>query len=365
MLAEELNTLNLANVQVDEHAIVTACLPQHDAPTIRLLAHMDTSPSVSGKHVQPLVHPDYQGLIQLPTGHVLEAADDPVLARVLGHTLVTSDGATLLGVDDKAGVAAIMEAVCILLRRPELPRCQLKLAFTPDEEIGRGIKLFNIDQFGAVAAYTADGGELGEMHGENFNALNLKITFQGRSAHTGSARGTMISALTMAATFALAIPAYARPETTAKREGFIHLDELSGTVEKVIAVVLLRDFTMEGLDKKAEFVRSFCSTLESAYPGSRVIVDEMRGYRNMKDSVEKDPRVLGHLQQAMLDAGIQPLVRAIRGGTDGAELSAHGLPTPNFFVGGGNFHSRAEWVSVQWMEKAAEVAVRLAGLWAS
>lgn len=366
LLAEELVRMGLTDVQVDAHAIVTASLAgQAGAPVVGLLAHMDTSPSVSGKNVRPLVHSTFTGCLQLPGGSLLDATLNPALSRVVGHTLVTSDGTTLLGADDKAGIAIIMEAICTLLRRPDLPHSPIRIAFTPDEEIGRGIKEFPVAQFGAAVAYTLDGGELGEMHDENFNARNIRIVFQGRSAHTGSARGRMINALGLAAAFITAIPATMRPETTSGREGFIHVDALSGTVEEAELVVLMRSFTSEGLADQQNWVQSTCRCLELGNPGSAVTVEEMRGYANMKTAVEQDPRIVAYLRQAMLDAGVQPLPRAIRGGTDGAELSARGLPTPNIFVGGGDFHSRGEWVSVQWMEKAVEVVVRLVGLWAA
>jgi tripeptide aminopeptidase len=218
-------------------------------------------------------------------------------------------------------------------------------------------------RFPANVAYTLDGGELGEMHGENFNALNIKLNFQGKSAHTGSARGLMTNALTMAAFFISAIPMHMRPETTSGREGFIHVDELIGNVERAEAEVLLRDFSAAGLQAKKDMIATCCRLIEQAFPHGSVTSEEIRGYRNMKETLKKDSRIIEFLKQAISESNIDPVVRAIRGGTDGAELSAQGLPTPNIFVGGGGFHSRTEWASLQWMGKAVEVAVRLIGLW--
>ncbi|MCG0239522.1 MAG: peptidase T [Firmicutes bacterium] len=367
LLEAELRELGLRDVRVDSHGIVTATLPGNvpGAPVIGLLAHYDTYPGTPGRGVRPIVHRQYAGgPIHLPAGPVLSPEEQPALLQCVGHDLITSDGSTLLGADDKAGVAEIMEILCRLLRNPDWPRGDLRVAFTPDEETGRGVRHFDVAGFGAVAAYTFDGSGLGEVECENFNALNLRVTIAGRSAHTGTARGKMINALHLVAEFIGAIPAHMRPETTSGYEGFIHPDEIQGNVEAVSLTVLLRDFTEEGLSRKRAIVEGLLAGLEQRYPGCRTRVEVTGGYRNMKPVLDQHPRVVELALQAVREAGLEPVQKPIRGGTDGAVLTEMGLPTPNLFTGGMNYHSRTEWVSVQWMEKAVEVGLRLVALWA-
>jgi tripeptide aminopeptidase len=368
LLAAELNALGLSDVHVDEHAIVTATLPGNvpGAPVIGLLAHFDTYPGTPGRGVKPLVHKNYDGgVIRLPAGPTLSPATHPDLARAVGHDIITSDGSTLLGADDKAGVAEIMEVICRLLNDPSLPRGDVRIGFTPDEEIGRGVEYLDVQAFGAVAAYTFDGSALGRVEAENFNAQNLRITITGRNAHTGRAKGAMINALHLAAEVIHAIPAHMRPETTSGYEGFIHADSIEGSVERVQLRLLLRDFTEAGLARQRAIIEDLLAGLEQRYPGCQTRVEVVGGYKNMKAAVDKDPRVVQLALQAVRDVGVEPVVRPIRGGTDGATLSAKGLPTPNLFTGGMNYHSRTEWASAQWMEKAVEAGVRLVGLWAT
>jgi tripeptide aminopeptidase len=367
LLEAELKELGLQDVHVDEHAIVTATLPGNrpGAPVIGLLAHFDTYPGTPGHGVKPLVHKNYQGgEIKLPAGPVLSPETHPGLARVIGHDIITSDGSTLLGADDKAGVAEVMETICRLLRDPSIPHGDVKVGFTPDEETGRGVLHFDVARFGAVAAYTFDGSALGRIESENFNAANLKITITGRSAHTGTAKGAMINALQLAAEFIAAIPANMRAETTSGYEGFIHPDEIEGSVEQITLKVLLRDFTDEGLAQKRAIVEGLLAGLEQRYPGARTALQQTGGYKNMKAVVDQHPQVLEIALQAVRDVGVEPTVKSIRGGTDGAQLTAMGLPTPNLFTGGMNYHSRTEWASAQWMEKAVEVGLRIVERWA-
>lgn len=367
LLESELQALGLKEIKVDEHAIVTATLPGNvpGAPVIGLLAHFDTYPDTPGRGVKPQVHKNYNGgEIRLPAGQVMSPASHPRLAEAVGHDIITSDGSTLLGADDKAGVAEVMEVICRLIRHPELPHGDVRVGFTPDEEIGRGVLKFDVAGFGAAAAYTFDGSRLGEVESENFNARNLKITITGVSAHTGTAKGAMINALQLAAEFITSIPEKMRPETTAGYEGFVHADSIQGNVEEVSFKVLLRDFTDEGMAEKQELVEGWLAGLELKYPGCVTKVEQTAGYRNMKAFVDQDPRVVALALEAVRQAGVEPIQTAIRGGTDGARLSEMGLPTPNLFTGGMNYHSRTEWASAQWMEKAAEVGVHLAGLWA-
>lgn len=367
LLEAELKELGLRDVHVNGHAIVTATLPGNvsGAPVVGLLAHFDTYPGTPGHGVKPQVHKNYQGAeIALPAGPVLSPATHPGLERVIGHDIITSDGSTLLGADDKAGVAEVMEVVCRLIQDPALPHGDLKVGFTPDEETGRGVQFFDVERFGAVAAYTYDGSAVGEVEAENFNAENLALTITGRSAHTGTSKGVMINALHLAAEVVGGIPAHMRPETTGGYEGFIHPDEIQGNVEEVTLKVLLRDFTDEGLAQKRAIVEGLLAGLQQRYPGCRTNLVQTNGYRNMKAVIHQNPQVLELALQAVREAGLQPVQHAIRGGTDGAFLSEMGLPTPNLFTGGMNHHSRTEWASAQWMEQAVAVGVQLLRLWA-
>ncbi|HEY3365151.1 MAG TPA: peptidase T [Symbiobacteriaceae bacterium] len=367
LLEAELQALGLRDIHVDAHAIVTATLPGNvaDRPAIGLLAHFDTYPGTPGHGVKPLVHKAYAGGdIALPAGPVIGPASQPALLRCVGHDIITSDGSTLLGADDKAGVAEVMEIICRLLRNRELPHGDLRVGFTPDEETGKGVIHMDVAAFNATAAYTFDGSALGEVESENFNAQNLAVTITGKSAHTGTAKGAMINALHLAAEWIGAIPAHMRPETTTGYEGFIHPDAISGNVEEVTVKVLLRDFTAEGIAQKQAIVEGLLAGLEQRYPGCRTKLAVTGGYRNMKTAVDQDPRVMRLALQAVREIGVEPVVRAIRGGTDGARLSEMGLPTPNLFTGGMSYHSRTEWASAQWMEQAVAMGVRLVGLWA-
>ena len=367
LLEAELKTLGLTNIKVDEHAIVTATLPGNvaGAPAIGLLAHFDTYPGTPGHGVKPIVHTNYQGgEIALPAGPTLSPASHPALAQVTGHDIITSDGSTLLGADDKAGVAEVMETVCRLLRDPFRTHGDIKVGFTPDEETGKGVALFDVAGFGAVAGYTFDGSVEGEVENENFNARNLKITITGRNAHTGTAKGAMVNAVQIAAEFVTAVPATMRAETTVGREGFIHADSISGSAEETVVKVILRDFSDEGKAQKVAIVEGLLKNLELRFPGATTKVEQTGGYQNMKAYVDKDPRVVRLALQAVRECGVEPIQKPIRGGTDGARLSVMGLPCPNLFTGGVNYHSRTEWASAQWMEKAVEVSLKLVGLWA-
>ncbi|MBE3583378.1 MAG: peptidase T [Limnochordaceae bacterium] len=370
LLSAELQAMGLEKVEVDRYGIVMATLPANPAdlkaPVVGLIAHYDTVPRVPGAGVRPIMHHHYDGgEIQLSgSGTVLSPQDCPLLNEVVGHDIITSDGTTLLGADDKAGVADIMAALCQFLTHPEWRHGTIKVAFTPDEETGRGVEFFDVARFGADFAYTVDGGELGELEAESFEAENLEIRLTGRSAHTGSARGVMINALHLASTLIAAIPATQRPETTDGRLGFLHPERLDGNVEQARLLVLVRDFTVAGLEAKKEYLRTSLDALMAAYPGATYEIRRVGGYHNMASELAKEPRLVELAAQAMQELGIPVKRRAIRGGTDGARLTCEGLLTPNLFTGGANFHSRQEWASVQWMEQAVAVLVRLLQLWA-
>ncbi len=366
ILCDELLTLGLADAKVDQYGFVTATLPgsRHDCPVIGFLAHMDTVPGVPNRGVKPLVHEDYQGgNIVLPSGAVLSPEEFPTLNRVVGHTLVTSDGNTLLGADDKAGIAAIMEAVCFLLKNPQLAHGTVKIAFTPDEEIGTGIGKFDVQAFEADLGYTLDGGAYGEMQDETFNAANYRLRINGKSSHTGSARDAMINAIHLAGQLVSSIPAHMRPETTDEYRGFIHPNTIDGTFEQVNMQVFVRDFTELGLAYKEEILQRICQELCHRYPGATIELEKTGGYRNMKGILKDNPLIVQLAQEAIRMTGTEPVMRPVRGGTDGSQLTYMGLPTPNLFDGGSNAHSRLEWASVQWMQKAVEVILNLCQLW--
>lgn len=367
LLEAELKELGLQNIKVDEHAIVTATLPGNKpgAPAIGLLAHFDTYPGTPGHGVKPIVHKAYDGgKITLPAGVTLSPETHPALKRCVGHDIISSSGDTLLGADDKAGCAEIMEVICRLVKDSSIQHGDVKIGFTPDEETGKGVRLFDVAGFGATAAYTYDGSIAGEIESENFNAENLKITITGRSAHTGTAKGAMINALQLASEVISSIPAHMRAETTEGYEGFIHADSIQGSVEEVVIKALIRDFTAEGMQQKRAILDGLVAGLQQRYPGCATKVERTGGYLNMKVGVAKDPRIVELALQATREAGLEPIQKPIRGGTDGAVLTEMGLPCPNLFTGGVNYHSRTEWASAQWMEKAVEVGVRLLGLWA-
>jgi tripeptide aminopeptidase len=368
MLLEELKTLGLADATMDEFGFVTATLPassgKEGTAAIGYLAHMDTVPGIPAVGVKPQVIENYQGgVITLASGDVIDPATCKPLQQAIGHTLVTSDGTTLLGADNKSGVAAIMEAVCRLLKNPELIHGPFKVAFTVDEEIGSGIGHFDVKRFGAVAAYTVDGGALGDFQAETFNAYNVTVKIMGKSSHPGSAKGNMINAMHMAAQLWSAIPANMRPETTDGYDGFIHPGSVKGTAESIVCHLIIRDFTTDGLKHKVAWLEAQTATLESAYPGSSVKVIHTGGYRNMFEILKEKPEIVNIARTAMKNCGIEPLQSAVRGGTDGSQLTFMGLPTPNLFCGGVNAHARTEWTSVQFMEKATDMIVEIARLW--
>ncbi len=363
VLEQELITLGLDDVHVDEHAILTATLKGNvaSAPVIGLLAHYDSFFNTPNTNITPIVHKNYTGADIILNGVNITTTTHPDIKNCIGHDIVTSDGTTLLSADDKAGVAEIMSFICRALTS-DTKRGDVRIAFTPDEEIGKGVRLFNVTSFGARAAYTLDGSTIGEFEFENFNAVNLKVIVSGRNSHPGTAKGSMINAVHIASKFVDAIPATMLPETTSDYEGFIHVDSIEGNVEKVTMVVLLRDFTDEGIQHKQDIVKTVVSSLETRY-NCKISIDQFGGYANMKKYVEKDPLVSELAIQAIKDLNITLARKPIRGGTDGAILSEMGLPTPNLFTGGSSYHSRTEWVSVQWMNDAVSTTLRLIELW--
>ncbi len=365
LLVSELHSAGLTDAELDANGYVSATL-EGTGPTIGLIAHLDTSPDAPGHGVEPIVHRDWDGsAIELPKGDtLLDPRVLPELRDKLGHTIVTASGDTLLGADDKAGVAAIMTAVGHLAAHPELPRPRLRVAFTPDEEIGEGATLFDIERFGAACAYTVDGSGLGELQDESFSALEAIIRVRGVEVHPGQATGKMVNALRLAARIVAELPSETlTPETTSGREGFIHPVELTGTAAEAQLRAILRDFDDERLKLHLELLETTARGVVAAEPRARLELEVRRQYRNMRAYLAEHPAVVEAAEQAMREEGVEPVRTPIRGGTDGSLLSEMGLPTPNIFDGGHEYHSVREWASLQEMAAAAAVVVRLAEVW--
>ncbi len=371
LLVSELQEAGLEDAQLDENGYVFATLPasagEAGAPVVGLVAHMDTSPDAPGDGVTPLVHRDYDGrVIELPQGGTrLDPATMPALANKTGHDIVSSSGDTLLGADDKAGVAEIMGAVAYLASHPELPRPTLRVAFTPDEEIGHGATLFDIERFGASCAYTLDGSDIGELQDETFSALEAIITVRGVEVHPGWAKDKLVNALRLVAKIVAALPSDTlTPETTSGREGFIHVYAMSGSPGEARARLILRDFDDDKLEAHLALLRRTAEEVVGTTPGAQLELDVHRQYTNMRRFLEPVPEVIQAAEAAIRAEGIEPIRRPIRGGTDGSRLSEMGLPTPNLFTGGHEYHSVREWASLQEMAAAAATVVRLAEVWA-
>ena len=368
LLVEDLQEIGLADAALDEHGYVYATLPATvpNTPVIGVIAHVDTSPDAPGAGVKPLVHRDYDGgVIELPhDGTRLDPATMPALAGMVGHDLVSSSGDTLLGADDKAGVAAIMAAVAHMTAHPELPRPTLRIAFTPDEEIGHGATLFDIPAFGARCAYTIDGSKRGELQDESFSAIEVRIKVTGVGVHPGFATGKLVSALRVAAQIVAALPTdRLTPETTAARNGFIHPTMLQGATDRAEVRWIVRDFDESLLESHVALLRETADRVVAANPGAKSDFEVIRQYRNMREYIERDPDVVRAAEEALVAEGIEPIREPIRGGTDGSRLSEMGLPTPNIFDGGYEYHSVREFASLQDMAASAAVIVRLAEGW--
>jgi tripeptide aminopeptidase len=369
MLVDELRELGLQDARLTEGAAVFAGLPGTDgAPVVGLIAHVDTTPDVLGAGVKPLVHEAWAGgPIVLPGDErqVLDPERLPELAERVGQDIVTSDGTTLLGADDKAGIAEIVSAVAYLVRHPERPRAPIRVAFTVDEEVGRGAEDFDLDDFGADVAYTLDGSGLGELEVETFSATSIRITIRGLSVHPGSAKGKLVNAVKLAARFVSSLPAdRLSPETTEGRQGYVHPHRISGSAEEAIVDLIARDHDDAMLERHVQLLRDLANRLTELEPRAFVDVEVLDSYRNMRPYIEENPRVVDAALEAIRRAGVEPRLAITRGGTDGAVLSSQGLPTPNLFTGGQEYHSVREWASVQDMAAAAATIVELAGVWA-
>ena len=369
LLADEMRALGLQEVTVDAWGYAMGSIPAtpgfEQSPVLGLIAHVDTSPDMSGCGVKPRVIENYDGSdIRLNGELTMRVEDFPELRDFVGHTLIHTDGTTLLGADDKAGVAEIMTAAEYLLAHPEVKHGKIRIGFTPDEEVGRGVDFFDVRAFGADFAYTVDGGMEGELEYENFNAASAKIDIQGRNVHPGYAKNKMVNALDVACELQGLLPAAERPQYTEGYEGFYHCVGLNGTVEKASVSYIIRDHDAEKFEQKKVFMWACVDLLKKKYGDGVLTLTLKDQYFNMRKMVEPHPQVIDKALRAMEMAGVNPIVRPIRGGTDGARLSFMGLPCPNLFTGGMNFHGKFEYCSLTTMHKAVQVILNLAQLWA-
>lgn len=368
-LVEEMKLLGLEDVTIDKYGYAMGTIPatkgKENAPVIGFLAHVDTAPDMSGENVRPRIIECYDGKdIMLNNALTMKVTDFPELQKFIGHTLIHTDGTTLLGADDKAGVAEIMTAAEYLMAHPEIEHGKIRIGFTPDEEIGRGVDFFDVKAFGADFAYTMDGGYEGELEYENFNAASAKIAIQGRNVHPGYAKDKMINAIEVACELNALIPAVQRPQFTEGYEGFYHCVGFNGTVEDATISYIIRDHDAEKFEKKKSWMYDVVGMLNNKYGQGVLTLTLKDQYYNMRKMVEPHPQVIDNALAAMRQADVEPIVRPIRGGTDGARLSFMGLPCPNIFAGGMNFHGKFEYCSLNSMEKAVKVIVNLAKIWA-
>jgi tripeptide aminopeptidase len=369
LLVDELKEIGLDDPAIDEHGYVTATLPatvDRDVPAIAFFAHVDTAREASGANVKPQrVRYDGGEIVLGDSGQVIRPGESPELAGHAGHELITTDGTTLLGADDKAGIAEIMAAVSYLHGHPEIPHGTIKVAFNPDEEIGRGVIHFPVDTFGVVAAYTVDGSTAGEVQSETFSGAQVRMYIRGRAIHPGWAKGEMVNAIKLASAIVEKLPKGERsPETTEEREGYVHPVIIEGNSSEVELRFIVRDFENDLLDEHVEFLRGIAAEVAATDPRCSIDVESRIQYRNMRDTLQKHPEIVAHMEEAVQRVGLEPRKTAIRGGTDGSVLTEMGLPTPNIFTGGHDAHSEREWICIEDMGLAAATIVELAKIWA-
>ncbi|MDP3147927.1 MAG: peptidase T [Ignavibacteria bacterium] len=368
-LATELKALGLADAHMDEYGYVMATLPANtdrQVPTIGFIAHVDTSPAVSGANVKAVIRKNYQGgdIVLEKDGQIIKAEDNSDLKEMIGYDIITSDGSTLLGADNKCGVAEIVDAINYFLSHPEVKHGEIKICFTPDEEVGRGTEKFDVKKFGAKYAYTVDGQTRGEVEVETFSADALFFKFQGKNIHPGYAKGKMINAIKVAAHFIDKLPKeFLSPETTDEREGYVHPFNITGSEEETTVKFIIRDFDQEKLKEYEDLLIKLAAKIVEEFPGARYTFQQIEQYRNMRYILDQHKQVSNYAIEAMERLNIVPKQSAIRGGTDGARLSFMGLPTPNIFAGEHSFHSKTEWVAIQDMEMAVRVIVTIAQIW--
>ncbi|CAM4156914.1 peptidase T [Flavobacterium weaverense] len=371
-LVEELKTIGMQDVTIDEKSYIMATLPSnvdHEVPTIGFISHFDTSPDFSGANIKPQIVPNYDGkdiILNAEKNIVLSPSYFKDLLLYKGQTLITTDGTTLLGADDKAGITEIVTAMEYLINNPEIKHGKIRIGFTPDEEIGRGAHHFDVDKFGADWAYTMDGSQVGELEYENFNAASAKITFKGKSVHPGYAKGKMINSMLIANTFISKLPPEETPETTKGYEGFFHVHHLTGSIEETTLELIIRDHSKKKFGKRKELIEKITRKINKKFAkqfGEDIAIAQINDqYYNMKEKVLPVKHIVDIAEKAMKEIGIKPLIKPIRGGTDGCQLSYKGLPCPNIFAGGHNFHGKYEYVPAESMQKAVEVIVKIAEL---
>lgn len=373
LLLDELKKLGLKYAEMDKHGYVTATFPSNlpkekavKVPVIGFLGHMDTSPEVSGKNVKPVIHENYQGGdIVLPgdTSKIIKIEENPELKNNQGNDIVTSDGTTLLGADDKAGIAEIMTMLDFLKKHPEIPHGTSRIGFTLDEEVGNGTKYFDVKKFGADFAYTVDGEKVGGIENETFNASHAVFTVYGINVHPGYAKDKLVNAIRILSDILREMENEPAPETTEKKEGYLHPYVIQGGVEKAVLKVLIRDFELKGVEKKESRLRTIQKRVTKKYPRAKIELEVKEQYKNMRSQFDEDSRITEYALEAVRRTGIEPKLQSIRGGSDAANLCYKGLLTANIFTGGMNFHSKLEWIPVQAMEKAVETLVNLIQIW--
>lgn len=370
-LVRELLDLGLGDAAMDEYGYVTATIPatsdKPNVPVIGFIAHMDTSPEVSGADVKPILHANYDGgdiVLPADPSIVITVADNPDLAGKQGETIITADGTTLLGADNKCGIAEIFDAAAYFVTHPEVKHGVIRICITPDEEVGQGTKYFDVEKFGAKYAYTIDGEQLGSIENETFCADSMTVTFRGVNIHPGFAKNKLVNSIKIAADFIAALPKEGlSPETTADKEGYVHPYVLTGGIEETSVKFLLRSFEVDELRTQEAMLRALADETVAKYPKSSFEVKVDESYRNMRFVLDEHPHVIEHAKEAIRRAGVEPHLGSIRGGTDGARLSYMGLPCPNIFAGEHSFHSKREWVSVEDMKKAVATIIHLACIW--
>ncbi len=369
-LVEELKQIGLKDAAMDEYGYVMATLPSNttkNVPIIGFISHVDTSPAVTGANVNPVIHKNYQGgdivLPKDPT-KVIVASENPELKEMIGLDIITTDGTSLLGADDKAGIAEIMDAMNYLIKHPEVKHGTIRICFTPDEEVGRGTEKFDVKRYNAKYAYTIDGSTRGEVETETFSADAVVIKFNGKNVHPGYAKGKMINAVKIASRFLEMLPKdKLSPETTEMREGYVHPTQINGNETQMVLKFIIRDFDAEKLKEYESFLKDLCQKTVAQFSGSTFDFEVIEQYRNMKYILDQHPEIEANAIEALKQLGIKPINSAIRGGTDGSRLSYIGLPTPNLFAGGHNFHAYTEYVAIQDMEAAVKMIVTLANVW--